>query len=142
MQNSFGQFLENMFTSNLRSEFNELGYEFSRQCFNARYTENGKTIAGVDAVLENYEYILLVEVKTEMRNEYVDDHLEQIEKIRRYMDNRLRHDTRKIIGAVAGGSVPESVLHYAQKKGLFVIVQSSDSSTIADIPNGFEARTW
>jgi hypothetical protein len=140
VQNSLGRLIETMFTADLRSKFNELGYEFTRLTCRNEYAENDRVITEVDAVLENGEYILLAEVKTEMRNEYVDDHLERIEKVRKYMDTR--NDSRKIIGAVAGGIVPESVLRYAQKKGLFVIVQSGDSSTIADMPNGFEARAW
>ncbi|MDR0221192.1 MAG: hypothetical protein LBI54_07315, partial [Lachnospiraceae bacterium] len=135
MQNSFGQFVETMFSANLRSKFNELGYDFTRQTCNTRYTENDEKIAEVGVILENGEYILLVEVKTELRIEFVEYHLKRIEKIRKYMDNH--HDARKIIGAVAGGVVPEDVLLYAQNNGLFVIVQSGDSSTIADMPKGF-----
>jgi hypothetical protein len=140
MQNSFGQFVETMFSANLLSKFNELGYEFTRQTCNTRYTENNKKIAEVDVTLENGEYILLTEVKTDLRMEFVEYHLKRMEKIRKYMDNH--HDTRKIIGAVAGGIIPDDVLHYAQNNGLFVIVQSGDSSTIANMPKGFEARTW
>jgi hypothetical protein len=94
----------------------------------------------VDVILENGEYILLAEVKTDLRIEFVDYHLKRMEKIRKYMDNH--NDARKIIGAVAGGNVPDDVLLYAQNNGLFVIVQSGDSSTIADMPKGFEARIW
>jgi hypothetical protein len=140
LQNSLGRLIETMFTADLCSKFNELGYEFTRQTCNTKYTENNERIAEVDAILENGEYILLVEVKTEMRDEYVDDHLARIEKIRKYMDNH--NDARVIIGAVAGGVVPESVLRYAQKNGLYVIVQSGESSTIADMPKGFEERKW
>jgi hypothetical protein len=140
VQNSIGRLIETMFTAGLRSKFNELGYAFTRKGCNIEYTENDTVITEVDAILENGEYILLAEVKTEMRNDFVDDHLERIEIIRDYMDKH--GDTRKIIGAVAGGIVPESVMRYAQKKGLFVIVQSGDSSVIADVPKGFTARVW
>ncbi|MDR0221600.1 MAG: hypothetical protein LBI54_09385 [Lachnospiraceae bacterium] len=140
LQNSFGRFVESMFTADLCSKFQELGYEFTRQFFNTRYTESGKKIAEVDATLENGEYILLVEVKTEMRLEFVNYHLERIEKIRQYMDNH--NDHRKIIGAIASGTVSESILEYAQSKGLFVIVQSGESSTLAALPEGFEPQTW
>jgi hypothetical protein len=70
----------------------------------------------------------------------VDEHLERIEIIRGYMDKR--GDSRKIIGAVAGGVVSDDVVNYAQKRGLYVIVQSGDSAAIAEIPKGFTARTW
>jgi uncharacterized coiled-coil protein SlyX len=140
MQNSFGQFVEKMFTADLRSKFNELGYEFTRQSCDTRFAEDKQVITEVDAILENGEYILLAEVKTVLRNDYVDDHLKRIEKVRKYMDDH--NDTRKIIGAVAGGTVSESVLQYAQDNGLFVIVPSGESSTIADMPEGFAPHTW
>jgi hypothetical protein len=53
-----------------------------------------------------------------------------------------RNDSRKIIGAVAGGVVSGDVLSYAQKNGLFVRVQSGDSAAIADMPKDFTARVW
>jgi hypothetical protein len=140
IQNSIGRFIEDMFTADLRSKFNELGYPFTQQSTNKKYTENDEVITEVDAILENGEYILLAEVKTELIKLFVDYHLERLEKVRKYMD--AHNDHRKIIGAVAGGVVPDSVMRYAQKKGLFVIVQSGDSSTIAKLPKGFKAREW
>jgi hypothetical protein len=51
-------------------------------------------------------------------------------------------DKRKLVGAVAGGIVPESVLRYAEKKGLYVLVQSGDSMRVAEEPNIFKVREW
>jgi hypothetical protein len=129
-----------MFSADLRAKFNEFGYEFTRQGNDVEYAEGKQVITEVDVFLENGEYVLLAEVKTDLKLEFVKDHLERIEIVRQYMDKR--NDTRKIIGAVAGGVVSKSVLEYAQKQGLFVIVQSGESSTIADLPQGFVARTW
>ena len=70
----------------------------------------------------------------------VDEHIERIEIIRMHLDTK--GDKRKLMGAVAGGVVADKVLSYAQENGLFVIVQSGDSATIADAPEGFKAREW
>jgi hypothetical protein len=140
VQNSIGRLTESMFTADLRSKFNALGYEFTQTAFRKEYAENDNVITEVDAILENGEYILLLEIKTELKLEFVGCHLERIEKVRKYMDDH--NDTRKIIGAGAGGVVSKDVLRYAQKNGLFVIVQSGDSSAIADMPKGFKARVW
>ena len=51
-------------------------------------------------------------------------------------------DGRKLVGAIAGGVVPESVLNYAHKKGLYVLVQTGDAAAVADMPRGFKAREW
>ena len=81
-----------------------------------------------------------VEVKTELTTEDVKEHLQRIEAIREYFDER--GDKRKLVGAVAGGVVSENVLKYAQKQGLYVIIQTGDSVAIADIPPDFKAREW
>ncbi|MDR0248440.1 MAG: hypothetical protein LBI44_02095 [Oscillospiraceae bacterium] len=140
VENSLGQLVENMFAAGLCAKFRKLGYEFTRQSNNVRYMEKTKVITEVDAVLEDGEYIMLVEAKTKLAADYVNEHLERIETVRAYMDKR--GDKRKIIGAVAGGVVPDGVLRLAQKQGLFVIVQSGDSAVIAAPPAGFSVRVW
>jgi hypothetical protein len=51
-------------------------------------------------------------------------------------------DSRKLIGAVAGGIVSASVLTFAQKQGFFVLVQNGDSVSIAEPPRNFKAKEW
>ena len=138
--NFIGRFTESMFSAELWEKFNKLGYTFTKQAPHMKFYDNGKVLAEVDFFLENGIYAMPVEIKAELSNGNVDDHLERIGKIREYMDER--NDKRKLIGAVAGGIVQESVLRYAQKKGLFVIVQTGDSVAIAAMPKGFKAREW
>jgi hypothetical protein len=46
------------------------------------------------------------------------------------------------VGAVAGAIVPENVLNYAFKRGLYVLVQSGKSIALADRPEGFKVQEW
>jgi hypothetical protein len=138
--NSFGDLVEAMFIPNLYEKFNKLGYDFSQQSSNKIFIENHKQIAEVDIVVENGEFILLVEIKAKLSVDNINEHLERIETVRRYMDRR--NDSRKLIGAVAGGIVSDIIIDYAQQKGLFVIIQSGDSIEIAKMPENFTARTW
>ena len=138
--NSLGRLTEALFSSDLAEKFNEYGYPFTTQANRKRFREGGKIIAEVDSILENGLYVMLVEIKTYPTVDEVNEHLDRIEIVRKYMD--LQGDKRKILGAVAGGNVPENVLKYAQRKGLFVIVQTGNSLTIADMPPGFKAREW
>jgi hypothetical protein len=64
LQNSVSQFIETMLSADLCSKFNEFGYEFTRLNYHTKYKENGKPLAEADAVLENGDCILLLEVKT------------------------------------------------------------------------------
>jgi hypothetical protein len=137
---SLGQMTEAMLATKLHKKFRALGYDFERTTTRTKYFKNDRLLAEADAALENDEYIVLVEVKTKLTVEFVKDHLERIERIRGYMDER--GDKRKILGAVATGVFTESVVNYAWKHGLFVVTQTGDTAELAEPPEGFTAREW
>ena len=138
--NSLGSLVESMFSAKLRDKLNEFGYLFNTQANQKQFCENKRVIAEADFILENGEYAMIVEVKTKLSSDDINEHLERIATIRRYMDGH--GDNRKLVGAVAGVTVPENVLKYAQKKGLFVIVQTGDSIDVAPAPDGFKPHEW
>ena len=137
---SLGRWTEEMVAAQLWEKFDAFGYEFTKGSRNIKFRDGGQIIAEVDIFLENGDYAMPVEVKTDLIEEDIDDHLDRIGKIRLYMDKR--GDKRLLVGAVAGAIVPESVCRYAQKKGLYVLVQSGDSVEVASSPQGFEVRKW
>ncbi|MCL2165065.1 MAG: hypothetical protein FWH55_11915 [Oscillospiraceae bacterium] len=138
--NSLGRLTEEMFSAELYKKFSDIGFTFTKQAERVKFNENKQVIAEVDLFLENGEYVMLVEIKTDLSISDVDRHIEKIGIIRKYMDTR--GDARKIVGAVAGGIVPEKVLKYAQSRGLYVVVQSGDAVEIANISMSFTAREW
>ena len=138
--NSLGLLTETLFSTDVWKKFNELGYTFSKQGPHLKFIEGNKVIAEADYFLENGEYAMPVEVKTVLDSEHIAEHLERINIIRRYMD--ARNDSRKLIGAVAGGSIPENAFKFAQRKGLFVIVLSGENVRIADVPKEYAIREW
>jgi hypothetical protein len=93
----------------------------------------------VDVWLENGEFALAVEVKSYPRVEDVKDHIKRMEILRKYADER--DDKRKLLGAVAGAIVRDSVRKYALAEGFYVIEQSGDTVKI-DAPQGFTPRIW
>jgi hypothetical protein len=105
-----------------------------------KYWEDGRTVCQVDMLLENGDYAMPVEIKSTLMEEDVDDHLEQIKKVREQMDKR--GDQRKLVVAVAGMVVAENVRDYAQKQGLYVLVQSGGTVVVAEGPKTFEPRKW
>ncbi|MDR0644621.1 MAG: hypothetical protein LBG05_06895 [Treponema sp.] len=139
LNNSLGKLIEQMFSAQLWDKFAALGYDFTKGS-NAIFKENKQTLAEVDIFLENGEYAMPVEVKTHLKEEDVDEHIERIEKIRGYMDRR--GDERRLVGAVAGGTVAGRVRRYAQEQGLYVVEQSGECVNIAEAPAGFTARLW
>ena len=128
-----------MFEPELCKKFYEIGFSFDIQTARRTFKENGQFISEADFFLENGEYAMPVEVKTELSVGDVDEHVERLSKIREYMD--ARSDNRKLVGAIAGEIVAENVLNYAHKKGLYVLTQTGDCVAIR-VPNNFKRQEW
>jgi hypothetical protein len=140
LSNKLGIVVEHLVLANIKEKFNALGYEFTKAGPSVLIEDFKKRIiTQIDALLENGEFALAVEVKTQLNVSHVDEHVERMEKLRRYADDR--GDTRKFLGAVAGAIVAENVKVYALKKGFYVIRQSGDTVTIEN-PQGFEPKAW
>ena len=105
--NSLGRLTEALFSPELCKKFNEYGFTFKEQANSKKIYNDGQVIAEVDSLLENGEYVMLLEIKTEISVNHVDDHLERIMIVRRYMDEK--NDHRILVGAVAGGIVSNNV---------------------------------
>ena len=140
LNNTIGEFTESMFSPDLWKKFDEYGILVTEQSKRRTFRNGNIKLAEVDVYIENGDYAIPVEVKTKLSEEDVDKHIERIKIIRGYLD--AKGDKRKLLGAVAGGVVADKVLQYAQEKGLFVIVQSGNSATIAETPEGFKPREW
>ncbi|MDR3191712.1 MAG: hypothetical protein LBT87_01460 [Treponema sp.] len=139
LNNAFGKWAEEMVSAKLWEKFKAMGYAFTRGG-PMKFWEDDRTVAQVDMFLENGDYAMPVEIKSDLGEEDVDAHVERIEKVRKQLDKR--GDKRKLVGAVAGMVVSGKVREYAQKKGLYVLVQSGDSVALAEAPEGFKAREW
>jgi hypothetical protein len=121
INNAFGKWAEEMVSANLWEKFYALGYDFTIGG-PRKYVEGKQVIFQVDTLLENGDYAMAVEIKSELTAGDVDKHLERIGKIKAHLDKR--GDRRKLVGAAAGMVVTKTVLAYAQEKGLYVLVQS------------------
>jgi hypothetical protein len=139
LNNSFGKWAEAMVSAKLWEKFKTLGYTFTHGGPH-EFWEGERTVAQVDMLLENGDYLMAVEIKSALTEENVDDHLKRVEKVREYLDKR--GDRRKLVGAVAGMVVSAAARDYAQKKGLYVLVQSGKSVALAETPAGFTPREW
>jgi hypothetical protein len=108
----FGTLIEHMFIPNLREKFNALGFVFEKSSPNVLIgSEEHQIYAEVDMLLENGDAALAVEVKTQANIADVRDHVERMEKLRRYFD--LHRDGRKLYGAVAAAIIPGNVREFA-----------------------------
>ncbi|GMO47086.1 MAG: hypothetical protein Pg6C_09160 [Treponemataceae bacterium] len=137
----FGEVVEYMIVPNLVAKFRELGFEFTRAGPDVKIADREHGIhAEVDAFLENGDKVMIVEIKSKPNTDDVKDHVEKMEKLRRYAD--LKGDGRKYLGAIAGVVVGESVANYALKNGFYVIEPSGDTFNIIEPKGKYRPREW
>jgi hypothetical protein len=135
----FGTVIEHMFIPNLTEKFNALGYVFEKSSPNVLIGSREHNIyAEIDVFLENGDAALAVEVKTRANTADVREHVERMEKLRRYFD--LHHDRRALYGAVAAAIIPDNVRDFALKQGFYVIRQSGDNVSILEPRD--KPRSW
>jgi len=101
--------------------------------------ENGKVKTEVDLLLENDEYVVAIEVKTRPVERDVEHHTRRLEILREHRNKH--HDSRIILGAIAGAIFPQEVKKLSLDAGLYVLEQSGDTMKI-DVPEGFVPREW
>ena len=88
-------------------------------------------------LLINSNVAVVVEVKSSLSIDDVNEHLERIEKIRKVSPKRIDLSGVTIYGAVAGMIVEGEADKYAYKKGLFVLRQKGN---IVEIVNDFKFK--
>jgi hypothetical protein len=94
----------------------------------------------IDALLENGDKVMAVEIKTKPSVDDINDHVERMEKLRAYAD--LRGDRRKYRGAVAGVVFGDGEKIYALKKGFYVIEPSGDTFAITEPKGDYYPHEW
>ena len=127
---------------NLVAQFRELGHKVKSHSRNKVFGEKGTDESGeIDLFLEDGDVAILVEVKTTLKMDDVMDHIERMEKYRRFVDADGPHGKR-FIGAVAGTVIAENVINFAHESGFYVIIQSARAVEILSQPEGFVAKKW
>ncbi|WP_162511156.1 hypothetical protein, partial [Treponema endosymbiont of Eucomonympha sp.] len=102
--NRLGGLIESIVSPNMHRKFNAFDYTFTQTNTRVAFRNAAdETIAEIDVLLENGEYALAAEVKSALTVENVKVHTERMAVLRAYAD--ARKDTRRYLGAVAGGIV-------------------------------------
>jgi hypothetical protein len=133
-----GELVQAMVEGGIKRMFKELGYEFD--VLNPEYEFGNKKIGfgEIDILLENGEFALLVEVKTNLTVKDVKEHQKRVKKFRLW--TAPKGDKRRFLAAIGGGVVKKSVQEFALKQGMFVIQQSGENVEI--IPPDGKPKVW
>jgi len=127
---------------NLVDQFRELGHKVKTHSRHKKFGEKGTAESGeIDLFMEDGDVAILVEVKTTLKMDDVIEHIERIEKYRRFVDADGRNG-KHFVGAVAGTVIAENVINFAHDNGLYVIIQSARAVEIITQPEGFVAKKW
>jgi len=133
-------------SKDVAEEFFRRGLEARNSLFGIEYTEvdhlarTSKKLQGeYDIVLHNKAYIIVIEVKYKLHPDDVLDFINR--KLVRFKPLFREYADKKIIGAVAGMSVPSDSYELAAKHGLLVLTQSGDNLAVMN-PEGFRWKNY
>jgi hypothetical protein len=138
--NRFGEMIEHMVMPNLLTKFRKLKFTFMTARRAEIRGQRKDVYAEVDALLENGEKVMAVEVKVKPSINDMNEPLERMAKLRRYADSH--NDRRVYLGAMAGMVFGEDEKAYALKKGFYVIEPSGDTFEIVEPKGRCRPREW
>jgi len=138
-----GEIVENMVGGDIVEQFQALGYDVTAHSRNKIFGLKGTSESGeIDLLLEDGDVVILIEAKTKLKIDDVNEHIERLEKYRHHIDAKDHIDRRKFVGALATASADDHVVKFAHKNGFYVIVQAGRTVEILPQPEGFVAKKW
>ncbi len=113
----WGRLIEALVESDTLRLFQERGIEVRYIYRRTKVKLDGRTME-LDLLLENDDEVVVIEAKSQLKVEDVDDFLRQMDD---FLEFFPRYRGYRIYGGVAGLGVEDNVARYAYRKGLFVL---------------------
>ena len=133
----WGKLMESLVRGDLIRLLKERRIEVEGTARETEKARNGEHFE-IDIIAINGSELVAVEVKTTLRSEGVTHFLGKLE---RFLEWWPEFQGRRIYGAVAYLQSSDSVVKYAQRRGLFVIRATGSSASIVN-PDDFEPRIF
>jgi len=133
----WGLFVENMVAPAVLQLFRDRGIDI-RPLYRWAVSDIPGARMEVDILAVNGDVAVVVEVKSRLSKDDVDEFCEKLQKFKEAFPERLNH---QVYGAVAAIEFVQNVERYAYRKGLFVIRQCGDSVELANNAE-FQPRAW
>lgn len=137
LSNRLGQFVEEAVRPSAVRLFSQRGIDVHEVYQNVTAKRDGDSLE-IDLLVVNHQDAVIVECKSNLSIDDVNDHLNRLEKIKRLMP---AYAAKRISGAVVGMVIPENVAVYAIRKGLYVIGQNGDHLELRNEAE-FVAKVW
>ena len=133
----WGGFVEGLIAPGTISMFKERGIEVEKIYQRVKAHKDGKEIE-IDILAINKEYAVLIEAKSTLGIEDVNEHIERLKAFKKFFPE---YSARKVIGAVAGIVIEEEADKFAYRQGLFVIGQTGETVKILN-DKTFKPKIW
>ena len=136
--NRLGEFVEGLIKPSVVKLFQERGIEVHKVLCDIEADNKLGLATQIDLLVVNHEVCILIEVKSRLSIDDVNDHLERMEKFKPLFPE---YQDKRVLGAIAGMVIAEEVAKYSYRKGFFVIGQRGEQ---AGILNGgkFKPVAW
>jgi len=122
----WGRFVEGLVAPGITRLFNERAIKIETVSQRVK-THRGAETMEIDVLGVNHKDAVLVEVKSTLGVDDVNEHIERLENFKRFFPD---YADKRVMGAVAGIVIEENAGKYAYRRGLFVIGQSGDTVAI------------
>ncbi len=137
--NRLGEFVQDMVQPAVVRLFQAQGIPVHRVYPNAvARRSRDEPVMEIDLLVINGNHAIAVECKSRLTTSDVDEHLARLAEFKAYF---TEHADKVLHGVVAGMSVPENVARYAERQGLYVLVQADDDVVVANRPD-FTLKSW
>lgn len=137
LTNPLGEFVEEAVLPAAVKLFRERGIDVREVHQNISVKREGEGLE-IDLLVVNNDDAVVIECKSNLSIDDVNDHLKRLEKMKRLMPH---YSGYRFLGAVAGMVIFENVAIYAIKKGLFVIGQNGEQLELRN-DMSFKAKVW
>lgn len=135
--NRLGDFIEDAVRPAAVRLFRECGIDVHEVHGNVQAKRDNEGIE-VDLLVVNDTDVVAIECKSNLSVDDVQDHLEQLDKLKRLLPT---YADKRVMGAVAAMVIPDNVALYAYRKGLYVIGQSGDHLEVRN-NESFRPKVW
>jgi hypothetical protein len=137
LTNSWGAFVEGMVIPSVVKIFNERNIDIEEVYSRAKSRKKNETME-IDIIGDNTSYVVAIEVKSKLLSY---DILHFVEKLGRFKYFFPKYANKKLIGAVAGIIIDDSVKNLALDKELFIIAQKGENVEIIN-DKDFNPKFW
>ena len=137
LTNRLGELVEEAVRPSAVRLFRERGIDIHEVQQNVTAKRDGEALE-IDLLVVNNNDVVVIECKSNLSIDDVNEHLERLEKVKRLLPD---HKDKRVSGAVAGMVIPANVATYAIRKGLYVIGQNGEHLELRN-DMSFAAKVW